>query len=597
MHGVTPVGNRGRRSIGFLVAAVLFGLLPSVGSAETPPSGSVSDEPISIDELVGGTLADGLSDNGRYAPSEHARRAQGAFVGTIELAGAPMMVVSDAPGGGISNPVLGKDTELFPDVDLSFVTVGDELVPTTQDVILNGSLADTASYWDIIVQPGRVWREPGDGRWNRAAFPFALVNAIEGETHNGVAMFAYQGGRITPVRFQVVQMTSPFYVPEYFSAWGTTDGTLRRGKMQRVGHVVADHLRDMAGKIPVRPWSELEALVDPATLEEFLDHADVVQGAVLHDGVLYRSECETSAGPFPYCDEIRYGVWSMTKSAMMNAAMMRMAETYGSEFLDEPIATYLPEASIPGWESVTFDDLAHMASGHGPDGDPLCYLCDYDRWYVALSEAEKTAEALDYPGPFADPGTVFNYRDQDAYLLGMALDSKVRHEDGAHASVWNLLRREVYRPLGIRHAPTNATVEPDGTLGQPLMAYGYYPTLDDLAKLALLYLNEGRWHGRQILDPDLVGDIAPAATAPSGALDASGDGSVHYHLNWWFQSLDLSEGCPMVVPQMSGWGGNTLTLLPDDTALLRIRNSWEEFSDPQESIDALADAFTESCPD
>ena len=32
------------------------------------------------------------------------------------------------------------------------------------------------SYWTVIPQPGRVWREPGDGEWSRAALPLMLVN-------------------------------------------------------------------------------------------------------------------------------------------------------------------------------------------------------------------------------------------------------------------------------------------------------------------------------------------------------------------------------------------------------------------------------------
>ncbi len=90
-------------------------------------------------------------------------------------------------------PILGRDPKLFPGVAISFFTDKGDLVPFTQDVIRYGSGNQGRSYWDIIVQPGRVWSEADDGEWSRAAFPFALVNSIEGETHNGAGDIPLQG--------------------------------------------------------------------------------------------------------------------------------------------------------------------------------------------------------------------------------------------------------------------------------------------------------------------------------------------------------------------------------------------------------------------
>ncbi len=576
-----------------LIVALIAALLSVPGSAEgeTPPGGVVSTDPIALADLIAGATPDGLTVNEHFAPSRRARPAAAPFRGTIHLAGATMNVLSDAASGEISNPVLGKDTTFFPDVSLSFFTVHGQLIPTTQHVVRNGVLDGTRSYWDIIVQPGRVWREQGDRGWSRAAFPFALVNSIEGETHNGVALFAYRGQEMTPVRFQVVQMTSPFYVPEYFTAWGTTDATYQRGGVTGLAQRIRRFHAEQRARLPVGDWAELARYATDAALTSYTDFADVFQSAVVYDGVLYRTDCPTAAGPFPYCDAVRYGVWSVTKSSMMNAAILALAQRYGSAFIDEPIATYVPEAATGGWDGVTYRDLMMMASGHGPEGDPTCYLCDYDRWYVALSEADKTAEALDYP-PFAEPGTVFNYRDQDAFLLGVALDRFVEAKEGR--SVWEFLAHEVYQPIGIFHAPTNATVDPAGP-GQPLMAYGHYATLDDLAKISLLFQNGGAWKGRQILDADLVAQILPKADPPVGAFDSSGDGTTYYFFDWWHQRLDSNEGCSVYVPQMSGWGGITVTLLPGDTVLLRMRNLWVDTPNSQASINALGDELVDLC--
>lgn len=620
-----------RRASGWAVLGLLIaGILPlGDARAATPPAGDVSDDKITASELLAGVPAIGLSRNDRFVPSRRDKPAREPFNGTLALDGVTMQVLSDAPGGGISNPVLDKDTTFFPDVAIEFFTVDGRLVPATQDVILNGILPGTRSYWDIIVQAGRVWSEPDDRGWNRASFPFALVNSIEGETHMGIALFLYRDKTVSPVRFQIVQMTSPFYVPEYFTAWGTSDAHYARGGPDDEGRCkssrksrgkkgkhgwengchdddrdhhrghdsqrVRDFRAEQAARLPVREWSELERWVSPETLDDFTTYPDVLQSAVVRKGILYRTDCPTGAGPFPYCDDVRYGVWSVTKSAMMNVALLRLAQKYGADILGEPVAPYLP-TSETDWQDATFGDIANMASGHGPDGDPTCYLCDYDRWYVALSELEKSAEALDYPS-FAPPGTVFNYRDQDAYLLGVALNGFVKAKEGPRASVWKLLRNEVYRPLGIFHAPTNATVEPDGSEGQPLMAYGYYATLDDLAKIALLFQQGGKWKGKQILHRELVARYQPQEAPPVGALPASDDGSSYYLKNWWISPLESDEGCTRYLSSMEGWGGISVALAPEKTVVMRLRNLWIDTPNPEESFNALIDELTTVCPE
>ncbi|MDO5759102.1 MAG: hypothetical protein Q4P24_16880, partial [Rhodobacterales bacterium] len=66
-----------------------------------------------------------------------------------------------------------------------------------------------------------VWSEPeDDDGWSRASFPFALMNRLEQDSHNGVATFAYKDGEVSDVRFQIVTQTAPYYVPEHFKAWG-----------------------------------------------------------------------------------------------------------------------------------------------------------------------------------------------------------------------------------------------------------------------------------------------------------------------------------------------------------------------------------------
>jgi len=103
-----------------------------------PPSGRISEAPITLHQLISGDTSTGLTSNARFTPLDDASEAP-PFEGTLHLAGATMGVITDAPGGQISNPVHGKDTTYFPDVDLSFITDGQQLVPDRKSTRLNSS--------------------------------------------------------------------------------------------------------------------------------------------------------------------------------------------------------------------------------------------------------------------------------------------------------------------------------------------------------------------------------------------------------------------------------------------------------------------------
>jgi CubicO group peptidase (beta-lactamase class C family) len=287
----------------------------------------------------------------------------------------------------------------------------------------------------------------------------------------------------------------------------------------------------------------------------------------------------------------------VTKSAIDDVMMMRLARKYGASFIDERIAKYLPAARTAGWRDVTFSDLATMASGHGPAGDPTCYLCDYSRWYLAGPAWRKTAEALDYPR-YTEPGTQYNYRDQDAYLLMAAGTAFLKAKEGAGASVARMLRREVFDRIGIHTLSSNRTVERRGA-GMLVGAFGYYPTVDDLAKISRLFQNDGRWHGHQVLNAKLVKRLYPSpGEVPAQALPENDEGSVYYLYNWHLPPVSGAAGCTRYVPQMEGWGGNTVTSFPgrEHVTLIRLRNDWDgDTTDPQRAINALGTALSPIC--
>ncbi|MEI9983434.1 MAG: serine hydrolase [Aliidongia sp.] len=548
------------------------------------PARAGSDE-IAAAALLAPRWTGGVIGNAAFVPGPTAAAAHEPFAGTLVLGEAEMTTV---PAKFTDARILGRDPHRFPAVDLAFITDQGDLVPVTQDVIRAGSAGRGRSFWDVIVQPGRVWSVPADGDWSRAAFPFALVNSIEGETHNGLATFLYRNGKVSNLRFQIVQQTAPFYVKDHFTAAGSVParfrplaGIDRQAVAQRYEAALAD-------AVPIAGWDDLAAKVGAAKLEGFDGSApDTVLSGLDYGGTFYLRSCasaDAAAGPLPWCDRARFGVWSATKALANATALLRLAQKYGAEIFELKIADYVPQAAgAAAWRDVRFGDAINMATGIG-DGsakrDPNDindgYLAPgYARWYEARSVADKVAAIIRtsrrYPWP---PGQVARYRDQDMFMLGVAMDGFLKAKEGPKADLWSMLEREVFRPIGIHDAPINRTIEPGGKPGQPLMAFGYYPTIGDIVKLARLYQAGGMHDGVQLLYRPRIEALLPGTALrglPTG--ERLQFGETTYFTAFWEERYDSPDGCKLFIPRMLGWGGNMVALMPGGLTGIRLAHS------------------------
>lgn len=582
-----------------LWGVALAAALAAPGSAQTLP-GQLTAADIAAPVWTGG-----LVDNAAFVPPEGAAAAHEPFTGTLTLSETEM---ATEPAELTSRDVLGRDPKIFPAVALSFFTHGSDLVPTTQDVIRAGTGPNGRSYWDIIVQPGRVWSDPADGGWSRASFPFSLMQSIEGETHNGVATFLYKGAEVSNLHFQIVQQTSPYYVVDFFTASGNVPVSYDPTPPADVEALSATWEQALADATPIGSWAELGEKVGTDALagfDETIVPSEIVLDGIAVDGTFYIKSCPSAAGELAYCDRQRFGVWSVTKSAANAVALLRLAQKYGIEVFDAKLADYLPEAAAyPGWRDVTFGDALNMATGVGngstktdPNDIGDGELDDtYPQWYEARSEQEKIDTILRIAGVYPwGPGKVARYRDQDMFMLGAAMDAFLKAKEGPDADLWTMLETEVYAPIGIHYAPINRTIEPDGSEGQPLMAFGFYPTVGDLVKIAELYLNRGEHDGVQILSAEGLEDILAGSEVPG--LPTGDANQPWYHKAFWYSSIQATGGCTLYYPMMSGWGGNYVLLMPGHLVPVRLAKNWsmEAPAFDVSSLAAVADRLTNFC--
>jgi CubicO group peptidase (beta-lactamase class C family) len=519
--------------------------------------------------------------NSAFAPDEGAQPAP-AFSGVLKIKPARMQIQPV-----LDHPIIeGRDTRIFPGLQLEFFTVGDVLVPVQRGTMVRETGGgSTASYWRVIPQFGRIWREKGDGDWSRAAFPIMLVNDTENHAHQGLASFLYRDGRVSGLMVQFIQQTGPYMIKQYFVAWGYAAAELAAGDASKLEARRAEARAELADRLPARPFADLTKTLPPGTLDGFggpIYPKWQVAVALVRGGTLYYQDPVTPYGSYPYPLEMRFGVRSVTKSVFAPLSLLRLAEVYGPWVLTLKVGDYVPGLD-PKWRRVRFVDAANMATGFGGMGTTKTHPNDifdgylggnYDAWYTApsLSDKLKQIDANLRPYPW-EPGTVMRYRDQDYFLLGAAIDAFLKSVRGPQADLGEFVQSEVLTPIGIHEAPVVRTREAGGRDGIVWCNAGYYPTLDDLAKIAMLYQSYGAHDGKQILNRDITQEImegrnaivknADAALGPvAGPLPGAAEDGL-YKMGFHFMRYVNAGGKVEYLPSMHGSGDNEVILYPN----------------------------------
>jgi hypothetical protein len=154
------------------------------------------------------------------------------------------------------------------------------------------------------------------------------------------------------------------------------------------------------------------------------------------------------------------------------------------------------------------------------------------------------------------------------------MDGFLESKEGPDADIWEMVLEEVYRPIGIFHAPIMRTVESGESTGLPLFGYGLYPNVDDVAKLSILLHNGGRHQGRQILHAGRLAEAmfrTDVAGLPTG--ESNEHGGLTYHLAFNGLPYRGENGRLHRIPFSTGYGGNHWVLLPNGVTTFRFTDA------------------------
>jgi len=559
------------------VQRVAIALMAGIGLSFASIAHSVDAAParkvLTYATLMGGHYR-GEVDLSAYAPPAGATAPTQVFEGTLRVSGKPKtrMILVDS---GFLTAVQIAAARTFPgDFDYEFVQDGEVLLP-----VRRGYIVTNHPQWDFVLEPGRVWNEPGDHGYTRVALPFALVQKHMNCTHYGVMTFLFRAdGSISHAAIQISSETCKYLK---FDMWGLLDASYTPHPVSAKDAVIAAYRQNQAHRLPERPIAQLAKDypgIDPSKLAIGEWGSRTLYGLVVH-GVNYVSDCPTRYGNYPYCDVLPFPSYSIAKSAEAALALMAVEQAHpGAQKLTVPQFAPVPGCKASSWDGVTLRNLLDMATGHY---DSTGYMADEDapkvkNFFYATTEQQKTTFSCDAYPRRAAPGTTWVYHTSDTFLLGDELNRYLRSLPGeGHADIFrDVVDAKIYKPLDLS-ATAQMTRRTADDAAQPFFGYGLQFNRDDIARLAL-FIGEGHGmiDGKQVLDPHLL-DLALQRIDGKRGLVVIAFPDFRYQLGFWARNVAPILHCakPTWVPFMSGYGGISVVMYPNGIVYYNVADS------------------------
>ena len=255
---------------------------------------------------------------------------------------------------------------------------------------------------------------------------------------------------------------------------------------------------------------------------------------------------------YPYDGKSPHELASVTKSIM--TTLIGIAADKGKLKLDQPMLSFFPDATIANrdaaMDKITVRHLTNMANGLESTG------MEQDEATLAQMEASDNwvQFALDRK-VVSEPGKRFVYDSPGMHILSAIL------QKATGMTALEFARQNLFEPLGIRDViwPADPQGVTDGFSNIML-----YPA--DAAKIGYLFLNKGRWDGKQIVSQEWV----EAATRRQIEV-GNGDG---YGYGWWTVPENNGEYSAV------GRGGQYIRVIPFLDAVIVVSSQdteWDAF--------------------
>lgn len=247
-----------------------------------------------------------------------------------------------------------------------------------------------------------------------------------------------------------------------------------------------------------------------------------------------------------YNNESSFTLQSVSKSvtsALIGIAIdqgyIKSVDDLASDYLDE-----LNHTKFPQMKKITIRQLLNNTSG--------LLGTDSSIWYKWRTSDDWVEYILSRPMTYA-PGKTFEYSTGNTHLLGIILERATGKKMMDYANEF------LFNRIGI----TTASLGSDPK-GNPDAGNGFSMSSYDMARFGLLYLNKGRWEGKQIVPENWVKE--------STALQARRPNGSRYGFQWWLRNYGRAG---YLGYNAQGHGGEYIFVVPQQDLII-VFTSWHE---------------------
>ncbi len=247
----------------------------------------------------------------------------------------------------------------------------------------------------------------------------------------------------------------------------------------------------------------------------------------------------------------RTRTWSTAKS--IASTLIGMLVEDGLLSLDDPLPVdWLPKLAVPETDpraGITLRHVLHMASGLYPvDSNRMEYRSGSGLAYWA---GESSAIEARQRGLVRAPGTFWDYENYDTLLAIYAMRRVLPDVQSYH----RYPSQRLLNKLGMHQTLIGAD-----RFGDFILSSQVYSNARDLARLGLLYVNEGLWRGERLISKDWIDFIrtpAPLDTNPKA----------QYGGQWWLVPNDRSD-IPKDAYATAGSRGQFVIVVPSHQVVI-----------------------------
>lgn len=215
--------------------------------------------------------------------------------------------------------------------------------------------------------------------------------------------------------------------------------------------------------------------------------------------------------------------WSVCKSFVSALLGIALEEGHIKDIQD-PVTRYVPSLKGSGYDGVPIKHLLQMSSGIRFDENYAAFFSDINRMGRAVALNRSMDDFVASLEKEREPGTQHHYVSMDTQVLGMVL------REATARNLSSYLEEKIWKQIGME---SDAYWLLDDE-GMELAFGGLNVVLRDYARFGLLYLNDGKWDGRQIIPSAWVRDsVTPDAPHLQPGDNPDSSSPLGYGYQWW----------------------------------------------------------------